>query len=102
MTPVVESIQADSYQGRPGDQIFVRATEDLKMATVTVEYSTSIDSKSFFNEKITFLMSVGIFLLSFSSCQVVGGIFKAGFWVGVFAVVIVIGIVLYFVSRKKN
>jgi len=35
--PVVESIQADNYQGRPGDQIFVRATDDFKVATVIVE-----------------------------------------------------------------
>lgn len=35
--PIVESIQADNYQGRPGDQIFIRATDDFKVATVIVE-----------------------------------------------------------------
>ena len=34
-------------------------------------------------------------LLCFQACAVVGGIFKAGVWVGVLAVVIVVGIVPY-------
>jgi hypothetical protein len=32
-------------------------------------------------------------------CAVVGGIFKAGVWVGVLAVVFIAGIILYFVSK---
>ncbi len=32
-------------------------------------------------------------------CAVVGGIFKAGVWVGVLAVVFIVGIILYFVSK---
>lgn len=37
-------------------------------------------------------------------CAVVGGIFKAGVWVGVLAVLFVVGIIIYLVSRnsKKN
>jgi hypothetical protein len=34
--PVIENIKADSYQGRPGDQIFIRATDDFKVANVEV------------------------------------------------------------------
>jgi hypothetical protein len=34
--PVVESIQADHYQGNPGDQIIVSATDDFKVTGVTV------------------------------------------------------------------
>ena len=37
--------------------------------------------------------------LSLPGCAVVGGIFKAGVWVGVLAVVFVVGIILYFVSK---
>ena len=37
--------------------------------------------------------------LSLPGCTVVGGIFKAGVWVGVLAVVFVVGIILYFVSK---
>lgn len=40
--------------------------------------------------------------ISLSSCEVVGGIFKAGMWVGVLAVVGIIALVLYFVGKAKK
>ena len=39
------------------------------------------------------------FLLTFSGCSVVGGIFKAGMGVGIFAVVLVIAIIIFLVTR---
>ncbi len=42
------------------------------------------------------------FLLFLSSCQVIGGIFKAGVWVGVILVVGIIGLVIYLISRFSN
>ena len=43
-------------------------------------------------------------LLSFllQGCAVAGGIFKAGVWVGVLAVVIVIVVILVIVSKSRN
>lgn len=38
-------------------------------------------------------------LLTISGCSVVGGIFKAGMGVGVFAVVLVIAIIIFFIVR---
>ena len=38
----------------------------------------------------------------FSSCAVVGGIFKAGVWVGVLIVVAIIALVVFLVSRGSN
>lgn len=41
-----------------------------------------------------------LFLMSFlSSCEVIGGIFKAGMWTGVLAVVFLVGIVVWVISR---
>lgn len=37
-----------------------------------------------------------------SGCEIVGGIFKAGVWVGVIAVVVVLALVLWLVSRAKG
>ncbi|MEO6670873.1 MAG: phosphatidate cytidylyltransferase [Ferruginibacter sp.] len=37
-----------------------------------------------------------------SSCEVVGGIFKAGVWVGVLVVVGIIALILYFVGRGRK
>ena len=41
-------------------------------------------------------------IVSLSSCEVVGGIFKAGVWVGVLVVVGIIGLILYLVSRGRR
>ncbi|MBW8684317.1 phosphatidate cytidylyltransferase [Chitinophaga rhizophila] len=37
-----------------------------------------------------------------SSCEVVGGIFKAGVWVGVLAVAFVVGIILWLIGRGRR
>jgi hypothetical protein len=42
------------------------------------------------------------FLFFLSSCQLIGGIFKAGVWVGIIIVVGIIGLVLYLISRFSN
>jgi hypothetical protein len=60
--------------------------------------SKRIDMKNQFLPGLLLLMIMGI-----SSCAVVGGIFKAGAFVGVLAVVIVIVVILGLISmfRKK-
>jgi hypothetical protein len=45
---------------------------------------------------ITMLFS---FVVTLSSCEVVGGIFKAGIWTGIILVALVVGVILYLVSR---
>lgn len=39
-------------------------------------------------------------VMSFESCRVVGGIFKAGVWVGILLVVLVVGVILWLVGRR--
>jgi hypothetical protein len=41
-------------------------------------------------------------VLCLNSCAVVGGIFKAGVWVGVMAVVFIVLLIVWLVSRSKN
>lgn len=38
-------------------------------------------------------------LLTLSSCELIGDIFKAGMWMGVILVVAVIGLVLFIISK---
>lgn len=38
-------------------------------------------------------------LLSLSSCQVIGDIFKAGVWSGVILVVIVVGLIIFILAK---
>ena len=37
-----------------------------------------------------------------SSCEVIGGIFKAGVWTGVFVVVAIIALVIFIISRASG
>ncbi len=37
-----------------------------------------------------------------SSCAVVGGIFKAGVWVGALIVIAIVGLIIYLVMRGSN
>jgi len=45
------------------------------------------------------LVSVFALLLSLSSCQLVGDIFKAGVWVGILIVVVIIGLIIFILSK---
>lgn len=40
--------------------------------------------------------------MTLSSCQVVGGIFKAGFWTAIIIIVIVVAIILWLVGRGRS
>lgn len=44
-----------------------------------------------------------IFLVTtLSSCEVIGGIFKAGVWVGVLIVAAIVGLILFLVAKSKK
>lgn len=45
---------------------------------------------------ITFL------LFSLQSCQAIGDVFKAGMWSGVIIVVLIIGVIVYFISKGSK
>jgi len=49
--------------------------------------------------KIKRLLMLLIVLISFTSCSVIGDIFKAGVGVGVFIVIAIIAVILYIVSK---
>jgi hypothetical protein len=40
--------------------------------------------------------------MTLSSCEVVGGIFKAGVWVGIVLVVLAVGLILWLVGRGRR
>jgi hypothetical protein len=49
--------------------------------------------------KIFFTGLMLAMLMSLQSCEVVGGIFKAGMTFGILAVVLVIGVIIFIVTR---
>ena len=54
--------------------------------------------------KLDFLKILGtlFLLLSLQGCQAVGDIFKAGMWSGVIIVVLIIGVIVYFLSKGSK
>ncbi|HEX2607670.1 MAG TPA: hypothetical protein VHK91_09840, partial [Flavisolibacter sp.] len=40
--------------------------------------------------------------MTLSSCEVVGGIFKAGFWTAIILIVLVVGLILWLVGRGRR
>jgi hypothetical protein len=47
------------------------------------------------------LMALAV-MITLSSCEVVGGIFKAGFWSAIIIVVIVVVLILWLVNRGRR
>jgi uncharacterized membrane protein YdbT with pleckstrin-like domain len=48
------------------------------------------------------IFSLLFLLISVSSCDVIAGIFEAGFWVGIILVVVVVLIVLYIINKLRK
>ena len=47
-------------------------------------------------------LSILLMLVSLTSCEVIGDIFGAGFYTGIFVVVLVIAIIVYFIFNAKR
>lgn len=43
-----------------------------------------------------------LFTMMLAGCEIIGNIFEAGVWVGVILVLLVIGLVVWIVSRAKT
>ncbi|WP_276483620.1 phosphatidate cytidylyltransferase [Paraflavitalea pollutisoli] len=42
---------------------------------------------------------LAMFLVSLSSCEVIGGIFKAGVWTGILVVAVVVGLLIWLIAK---
>lgn len=58
--------------------------------------------KTIMKKLSTVWLSALALMLTFSSCAVVGGIFKAGVWVGIIIVVFVVVLILWLVNRGRS
>ncbi len=43
-----------------------------------------------------------VVLTMMSSCEAIGGIFKAGVWVGILVVVLVVGIIIWVIGKARK
>ncbi len=53
-------------------------------------------------KKLTRILILLVVLVSFTSCSIIEGIFKAGVGVGVFIVVVVLAIIAFIMSKIFN
>jgi hypothetical protein len=54
--------------------------------------------KSFFMKKVSILSLLAV-VLTLSSCELAGGIFKAGFSLGIIVVIVVIVIIIFILAK---
>ncbi|MBV7532437.1 phosphatidate cytidylyltransferase [Chitinophaga sp. sic0106] len=52
-------------------------------------------------KSIVYSVAVASILL-LSSCELIGGIFKAGVWTGIIAVAVVLGLIIWLISKGMN
>ena len=50
-------------------------------------------------KKISIITLLTLVTLSFTSCEVIGGIFKAGVWSGIIMVVVVVALILWLLAK---
>ena len=53
-------------------------------------------------KKLSALSLLSMSLILLSSCQAIGDIFKAGVWVGIIVVVVIIALVLWIIGKAKK
>lgn len=49
-------------------------------------------------KNLTYLL-LSCLVLLLNSCKIIGGIFKAGVWTGILAVAVVVGVIIFLISR---
>lgn len=52
-------------------------------------------------KQISYLIMVALAVM-LTSCEVIGGIFKAGVWTGLLLVAIVVGLIIFLLSRGRR
>lgn len=45
---------------------------------------------------------LAFFTITQSSCEAIGGIFKAGIWTGVIVIVLIVALVLWLIGRSRK
>jgi hypothetical protein len=48
------------------------------------------------------LAALAMIMFTTSSCEVVGGIFKAGMWTGIIVIVLIVVLVIWLIGRSRK
>ena len=76
-------------------------SHDYKGRTLSVRLFKNSSNNTFHMNKIN-LAAILFFLITLSGCQAIGDIFKAGVWVGILGVVLVLILIFWLIGRAKN
>lgn len=55
--------------------------------------------KHYIMRPVLIYTAMAMFLVSLSSCEVIGGIFKAGVWTGILIVAVVVGLLIWLIAK---
>jgi hypothetical protein len=64
-----------------------------------IEEVASMEKNSLIAARVLLLV---VLALSMSGCEVIGGIFKAGFWIGIIVVVLIVGIIGFIAAKLRG
>ena len=48
------------------------------------------------------IITIFTFFITLESCQAIAGVFKAGMWVGIIVVVIIVALVLWLIGKARK
>jgi hypothetical protein len=74
----------------------------LKTNFIGKAFETAEENRSMKKFNLSALTALLMLMVTFSSCQVVGGIFKAGMWSGIIVVVLIIVLVIWLIGRSRK
>ena len=58
--------------------------------------------KQYISKNSALILALIFISTTLTSCEAIAGIFKAGMWVGVIGVIIVVALILYFVGKARR
>jgi hypothetical protein len=71
------------------------------LKTAQIMQKLFISPNNYRMKQLTYSM-LALITVTLTSCEVIGGIFKAGVWTGIIAVAIVIGLIIFLVTRGRK
>lgn len=82
----------------------IRQSQNKDTIAIHLKLNETLAIKKIIMRNVPYFQYMVVFFLLFtvSSCEVIGGIFKAGVWTGIFVVVAIIVLVIFIISRASG
>ncbi len=90
------------HNNSPTDALIGSIAVGLKIEFILILINIKIYIMKGLQSRLSLIVLLSFVVTFFSSCEVIGGIFKAGVWVGVVVIVAVIALILFLVGKAKK